>query len=54
MRTSLSARVGAVCLLGASLGALVQFVVTPVDEGDSASRQVADAAAHLSMMRAAS
>jgi len=42
---------GAVCLVGASVGALVQYLVTPISEGDSASAQVAAAAAHLTRMR---
>jgi hypothetical protein len=42
---------GAVCLVGASVGALVQYLVTPIGEGDSASAQVAAAAAHLTRMR---
>jgi len=42
---------GVVCLVGASVGALVEYLVTPIGEGDSASAQVAAAAAHLTRMR---
>jgi hypothetical protein len=49
----LNARVGAACLLVATVGTLVQFAVTPIDEGDSATKQLAAAAAHLSRMKAA-
>lgn len=42
---------GVVCLVGASVGALVQYLVTPIGEGDSAAAQVAAAAAHLTRMR---
>lgn len=42
---------GVVCLVGASVGALVQYLVSPIGEGDSASAQVAAAAAHLTRMR---
>jgi hypothetical protein len=42
---------GAVCLVGASVGALVQYLVIPIDEGDSSSAQVAAAAAPLTRMR---
>jgi hypothetical protein len=41
---------GVVCLLGASVGSLVQYLVTPVAPGDSASAQVAAAAAHPTRM----
>jgi hypothetical protein len=40
-------------LLGASVGQLVQFLVSPVNPGDSAATQVAAAAAHPSAMSAA-
>jgi hypothetical protein len=36
---------GVVCLLGASVGSLVQYLVSPIDPGDPASAQVAAAAA---------
>jgi hypothetical protein len=49
----LNARVGAACLTVATVGTLLQFAVTPVDEGDSATKQLAAAAAHLSRMKAA-
>ena len=42
---------GAVCLMGASVGALAQYLVTPIGEGDSAAAQVSAAAAHLTRMR---
>jgi hypothetical protein len=42
---------GVVCLVGASVGALVQYLVSPIGAGDSASAQVAAAAAHLTRMR---
>jgi hypothetical protein len=41
---------GVVCLLGASVGSLVQYAVSPIGEGDSASAQVAAAAAHPTRM----
>jgi hypothetical protein len=41
---------GVVCLLGASVGSLVQFVVSPIGAGDPASAQVAAAAAHPTRM----
>jgi hypothetical protein len=41
---------GVVCLLGASVGSLVQYVVSPIGAGDSASVQVAAAAAHQTRM----
>jgi hypothetical protein len=49
----LNARVGAACLLVATIGTLLQFAVTPIDESDSAPKQLATAAAHLSRMKAA-
>lgn len=53
MRSMLSTRTGAACLVATTVGTLVQFAVTPLDESDSAAQQVASAAAHLSRMRAA-
>jgi hypothetical protein len=45
--------IAGVSLLGASVGQLVQFLVSPVSPGDSAATQVADAAAHPAAMTAA-
>jgi hypothetical protein len=42
---------GAVCLVAGPVGQFVQYVVTPIDEGDSAYVQVGQAAAHLTRMR---
>jgi DNA-binding CsgD family transcriptional regulator len=41
---------GVVCLLGASVGSLVQYLVSPISAGDSASAQVAAAAVHPTRM----
>jgi hypothetical protein len=45
--------IAGVSLLGASVGQLVQFLVSPVSPGDPAATQVADAAAHPAAMSAA-
>jgi len=44
---------GVACLVGGSLAQLVQCLVTPVAQGDSAADQVSQAAGHLSAMRLA-
>jgi len=41
-----------ICLVAGPVGQLAQYLVSPVKEGDSASSQVAAAAAHASAMRA--
>jgi hypothetical protein len=41
---------GVVCLLGASVGSFVQYLVSPISAGDSASAQVAAAAVHPTRM----
>ncbi len=45
--------IAGVSLLGASVGQLLQFLVSPVNPGDPAATQVADAAAHPAAMSAA-
>jgi hypothetical protein len=45
------AAAGAACLVAGPVGQFVQYLVTPIDEGDSAYAQVAQAAAHLARMR---
>ena len=45
------AAAGAACLVVGPVGQFVQYLVTPIDEGDSAYAQVAQAAAHLARMR---
>jgi hypothetical protein len=42
---------GAVCLVAGPVGQFLQYVVTPIDEGDPAYAQVAQASAHLTRMR---
>ena len=42
---------GAVCLVVGPVGQVAQYLVTPISEADSASAQVAQAAAHLDRMR---
>jgi hypothetical protein len=42
---------GAVCLVAGPVGQFLQYVVTPIDEGDPAYAQVGQAAAHLTRMR---
>jgi hypothetical protein len=42
---------GAVCLLAGPVGQLVQFLVTPIGEADSAATQVSQAADHASRMQ---
>jgi hypothetical protein len=44
---------GVACLLLAPLGQLIQFLVSPVKQADSAAEQVAAAAAHADAMRLA-
>ena len=45
--------VGVACLVLGSVGQLVQFIVTPVSEGESAAKNVAKAVAHPTAMQAA-
>jgi hypothetical protein len=46
-----TAGVGAACLVAGPYGQFAQFLVSPISEADSASAQVAQAAAHLTRMR---
>jgi hypothetical protein len=42
---------GAACLVAGPVGQFVQYLVTPIDEADSAYAQVAQAATHLARLR---
>ncbi|MGH3340961.1 MAG: hypothetical protein ACRDPL_19305, partial [Propionibacteriaceae bacterium] len=45
------ATAGVVCLVAGPIGQFVQYLVTPIDEGNTVYAQVAQAAAHLARMR---